>query len=95
MGDVEGRVLENLIPIFPNLSREILSRYVRNPRNHAAPVDEALLLNRCIDQALLEQQPGKQCLWYNAAPIISLFKACSITESASVTQVIPQPSIII
>ncbi|XP_071128378.1 protein PF3D7_1417600-like [Mytilus edulis] len=52
MGDMEKSVLEMLVPIFPNLTQEILQASVQHPSNHGDPLTSDTLLQRCIDDLL-------------------------------------------
>ena len=52
MSDLENVVLEMLIPIFPNLTRDLLEISVQHPSNHGVPLTVDTLLQRCIDDLL-------------------------------------------
>ena len=52
MTDLEKIVLEMLVPIFPNLTPDVLEISVGHPSNHGVPLTADTLLQRCIDDLL-------------------------------------------
>lgn len=52
MEDIDKTVFNMLVPIFPNLTQEVIEVSVRHPSNHGVPLTEDVLLQRCIDDLL-------------------------------------------
>jgi hypothetical protein len=49
---ITDAVLEMLIPIFPNLTLDVLETSVHHPSNHDVPLSVQVLLQKCIDDLL-------------------------------------------
>ena len=52
-------VVRWLVPVFPQLSVDVITKSVRHPSNQVNPVDEQRLLQNCIDD-LLELRTFKE-----------------------------------
>ncbi|KAJ8317934.1 hypothetical protein KUTeg_003025 [Tegillarca granosa] len=52
MADFETDIAEQLIQIFPNLSREIIDISIKHPSNRSTPLNVAYLVQNCIDDLL-------------------------------------------
>ena len=48
----DEQVFENLMPIFPNLTGDVIWTSVSHPSNRAAPCNTDTVLQRCIDDLL-------------------------------------------
>lgn len=49
---MDDNIIEHLIPMFPQLTPEVIKFSVLHESNRYQPVDEAHLLQRCIDDLL-------------------------------------------